>query len=520
MASDPPHETRISEAPSRPAGKAARLSGGDFAIAVGLMAVGAALRLLWRSGFGLGDDPQWLGFLRHVDATGIVPFNDNVAYRFTWWLPTLVACRLLGFTEGALIGPVLAVATLGIGLVYVFGTVLAGRPAGLIAALLLIVLPLDFAWSTMMTNDVFVSFFCALSLVCALGAIDESDESRKGWLWGGSALSLWLATHAKLNAVLLIPVVALACWRRRDRVDVHVLWFVIVAALLLGGTMAASHGLVGDAFGPYHTEMQAQGLIEPEAAIKFHRLTAPVFWTWVRALFWPSNLDSLLFSVYPHLLVLLLVLARPLDLPVPIEILGWLLVFLGGMQFNSLRQVDGVWVSGFRNLRHAHVLAYPMVLLLCVPLAALRSRRPRWLLGGMAALLSLGLWQSIATASKTQAAFADRRAATRFLAAQPKKPVFSDFQLGGSLSLLGLPHPFHALHLEAEPRKRDLAGITAGYCVTGGAREPVYGCVDCIPRAMELPPERWRLRFEVAGPPPTWWRPEPLRVWEAVEPQM
>lgn len=521
MASAPPHETRLSEtAPSSPAWEIAGLRREDLAIALGLMVVGAALRLVWFSGFGLGDDPQWLGFLRQVDATGIVPFNDNVAYRFTWWLPTLGACRLFGFTEGALIGPVLAVATLGIALVYVFGTVLAGRPGGLIAALLLVVLPLDFAWSTMMTNDLFVSFFCALALLCALLAIGESDEGRKGWLWGGSALSVWLATHAKLNAVLIVPVIALACWRRRDRVDAHVLWFVIVAALLLGGTMAASHGLVGDALGPYHTEMQIQGLTEPEAAIKFHRLTAPVFWTWVRALLWPTNLDSLLFSAYPHLLIVLLVLARPLGLAIPIEVLAWLVAFLLGMQFNSLRQVEGVWVSGFRNLRHAHVLAYPIVLLLCVPLASLRSRRPRWFLSGMAALLSLGLWQSIATASKTKAAFADRRAASRFLAGQPVKPVFSDFQLGASLSLLGVPHPFHALDLDAEPRKRDLANIAAGYCVTGGAREPVYGCIECIPRAAELAPGRWRLRFEVAGPPPAWWRPEPLRVWEALEDQM
>jgi hypothetical protein len=263
--------------------------------------------------------------------------------------------------------------------------------------------------------------------------------------------------------------------------------------------------------------MKSQGLTETETAIQFHRLTAPVFWTWIRALFWPTNLGSLLFSVYPHLLILLLVLARPLGLSIPIEILAWLLIVLGGMQFNSLRQVDGVWVSGFRNLRHAHVLAYPIVLLLCVPLAAVRSRQPKWFLAGVAGLLSFSLWQSIATASKTATAFADRRAASRFLAAQPVKPVFSDFQLDASLSLLNLPHAFHALHLDPEPRKRQLTGIAAGYCVTGGAREPVYGCVECIPRADELPPGRWRLLFEVAGPPPTRWRPEPLRVWEAVE---
>jgi hypothetical protein len=133
------------ERPSRPLWEIAGLRRADLAIALGPMLLGAALRLAWRSGFGLGDDPQLLGFLRGVDVTGVVP-NDNLAYRFTWWLPALGACRLFGFTEGALIGPFLAAATLGIGVVYVFGALLAGRAGGLIAALLLIVLPLDFTW--------------------------------------------------------------------------------------------------------------------------------------------------------------------------------------------------------------------------------------------------------------------------------------------------------------------------------------------------------------------------------------
>ena len=44
-----------------------------------------------------------------------------------------------------MIAPVTIVATLGIGLLYAFGKALWGRPGGLIAALLLLVHPLDFA---------------------------------------------------------------------------------------------------------------------------------------------------------------------------------------------------------------------------------------------------------------------------------------------------------------------------------------------------------------------------------------
>jgi hypothetical protein len=504
--------------PARSLADVAGLRRADLPVALALMVLGLALRLAWFSGVGLGDDPQWVGFLRGVETTGLVPIHDNVSYRFTWWLPTLAAVRLFGFTDGALVGPVLAASTIGIGLVYVLGSVVAGRAAGAIAALLLVFLPIDFAWSTMMANDVLVSVCGAASLLLALLALEDTDEARKGWLWAGSALCVWLALHAKLNGVLMLPVIALAAWHRRRQLDAHALWFVIAAALLVGGSMAVSHGLTGDALGPYHTEMDVQGLSETGPAIEFHRLTAPVFWTWMRALLWPTNLQTLLFSVYPHLVLAWLVLARRTGPPVPWEIAAWLLVLLVGMHLNSLRQVDGVWVSGFRNVRHAHVLAYPVVVLLCVPLAALRARRPRWFAAAMAALVAVSLWQSIATAGKTHVAFADRRAALRFLAGQPLKPVFSDFQLGLSMAMDGLPHAFQRLDLEPEARREELAPITDGYCVTGGGREPVYGCLDCIPRASELPRGRWRLVFERGGPPPSWWRPEPLRVWEAVEP--
>jgi hypothetical protein len=517
MASAQPHEIDPFKTPpsSRPWASLG-LGRRDLALAALLMGLGAALRLAWFSGVGLADDAQWIAYLNTVDSTGSVP-RDNVAYRFTWWLPTLAACRLFGFTETALIGPVLAAATLGIGIVYALGVVLAGRAGGLIAALLLIVLPLDFAWSTMMTNDVLVSFFCAVAMGCALLAAEDGDHRRKRWLWGAAAAALWLAMHAKLNAILMLPALALACWRRRDRLDEEALWFVIVGLTLLSGSLAASSRVLGDALAPYHAEMAAQGLTEPQIAIKFHRLTASDFWTWFRVLFRPSSLDTLLFSIDPHLLILAVVLARPLGLSLPVEIVAWLLVFLLGMQFNSLRQWEGVWVAGFRNVRHAHVFAYPIVLLLGVALAQMGRRRPRWLRAGMAALLSVGLWQSIATADKTRTAFADRRAVRRFLAGQAAGTVYSDFQLPASLSFVKAL-PFHPLDVDPQRRRREIAAITTGYLVTGGAREPVYGCVECIPRAAELPPGRWTLKLEVAGPAPSRWRPEPLRVWQAAEP--
>src|SRR5262249_54758628 len=130
----------------------------------------------------------------------IVP--DNQAYRFLWWLPTAVTCRLFGLNELGLVMPVTAAAVIGIGLVYALGVALYGRAGGVIAALLVIVTPLDFAWSTMMTNDIILSAVEAATVLLVLHALDEDDPVRKRRRWLLAGVGVWLAFHGKLSGLV------------------------------------------------------------------------------------------------------------------------------------------------------------------------------------------------------------------------------------------------------------------------------------------------------------------------------
>ncbi len=475
------------------------------------MAAGAGLRLANFSGYGLGDDANLLYFLRSIVDDGIIP-PDNIAYRFTWWLPALLSCRLFGVTEASLIAPFLAVDTLGMGLVYALGWKLWGRCGGIVAALVVMATPLDFAWATMMTNDLFVSFFSALTMLGAWAALDAKDARSRSAAWAATAVSLWLACHAKVSAVLMVPVVLFTLWRHRRRLDRQALVFAATAAVLFGSSALVSYALSGDPIAPYHTELAFEGVMAPGAAT-MRPLTGRDFWTWVDTLFRPDRLGDRLFSFHPHLLLALAVAAPLLGLRVPPELVAWLAIVMLGLQFHSLRLAEGGWVLGFRNVRHAHVFVYPIALLLAGLLCGLRSRWGRWVDLGLALLIGMGLSQSISTASKTRIAFADERAACRLLATLPVKPVHSDFHLEMWARVLPLPNPFHELHLMPELRAREMTSLH-GYVVTGGARDPLYGCIECIPAAAELAPGPRRLLLEVTGPAPTWWRPEPLRVWE------
>lgn len=492
----------------------------DFAWLTGLMAVGLALRLRYWSGSGLLDDPVFFQFIDGIVSRGaILPAGDsNFTYRVTWWIPTALSCRVLGVTETALVLPILAASILGIGMVYALGTLLHGRSGGVIAAALLVVLPLDLAWSTMFTNDIVVSLAAAACLLCILRALDHPVARARTRLWAGAGLALVLAYHAKVSALALVPTIALILWGRRRSLDPTVRAFVVTAGVLFALSALVCYALAGDALSPLHSELLAQGLAGPTAAS--HRADADVFWKYPRLLFLRDDLGDRMFSLLPHVLVAGLFVGPLLGLRSARPAWWWLLAVSLVMELN-VQRVGGVWVAGFRNLRHAHPLVYPLVLLVASYLASLRTRRPRVADALVAVLLVVGARESVAVASKTRIAFRDRREAVQLLAALPPRTIYADYQIGSTLLVLlpfGAP-PFYRVAAEPAERRAQFAALAPGYVVTGGAREPYYGCVKCIARADELDPAKWRVVKEFPSPiGPTPWRPEPLRVWEAIAP--
>jgi hypothetical protein len=480
---------------------------------VAFMAAGLAFRLLFFSGFGLADDFIFRNEVNTIlVAKTVLP--DNQAYRFTWWFPTALSCRFFGLNEFGLVAPFTAAATLGMGLVYALGAALFGRAGAIIAALLLLVHPLDFTWSTMLTNDIMASVTGAATILLVLRALDQHDFVWRRRLWTAAGIMLWLGFHAKLSAVFVVPVVALVCLARRARLTADALCFVLTAACLVTLSLLVTYVFTGDPLFAYHAELSFQGLTGPGAAA--HRVSAETFWAYPRMLFQPDHLGDHLFGGQPHALVLLLLVAPLLGLRSSGAAFWWLFWMFLGMELN-VQRAEGIWVAGFRNIRHAHVFVYPSILMLAGFLTALHARWPRVTAVLLAGLLGFGAWQSVTTASRTRVAFGDRRAACQYLATLPRDTVYADEGLNvycAILTLPGGPLRTQSLHPNPEPRRLELAGATSGYAVTGGSREPYYGCPHCIPRVADLQPGQWQLVAELPGARvTTGWRPEPVRIW-------
>src|SRR5688572_1068646 len=172
------------------------LDGTDWLRIVLLTAVGMGLRLAWFSGYGLGDDIVLRNFVNIVVSQGNV-LHDNLAYRFVWWLPTAITCRIWGLTELPYLLPILVSAACSFTVVYAFGKALWDRRGALVATLLFIACPLDFAWSTMLTPDLQASMFSALALFCVLRAAEQILPYPRRRLLAWAALASWLAFHCK-----------------------------------------------------------------------------------------------------------------------------------------------------------------------------------------------------------------------------------------------------------------------------------------------------------------------------------
>lgn len=491
----------------------------DAALILVFMAVGLALRLVWFSGYGLGDDVNWLSFVEWIQH-GEIQYRQSYGHRITWWLPTVVLARVLGPTEAALIAPITAASVLEIGVAYAIGKLFWGRAGACIAAALFTVHPLDFAWSTMLATDFIPSLFSALSFYALLRAtlLDDSLSRRRHFVL--AALALWLAFHGKISALTIAPALAFVAWRRRGRLGREALSFCGVAALLFGASASLALALDGSVLAPYENEMFLAGMRSPEAT-RFHLATADTFWLYPRWLFGRDHLGGWIHGGQPHWIVAFA--AASVFLPwlrTSKEAFVWFVAVLVAMQFQGVTLRDGLLLAAFRNVRHGHGLVFPVVLLLTGYLVSLRLRHRRLGTAALCAVLAASLGASVEIASKTHATFGDERGVARYLATLPPQPVFCDFHLANWFPILHAKREgltFRTLSGDREVRRQEIAAITEGYLVTGGGRDPYYGCSDCIVRADEVPPGRWRLLREFPGPKrPTAWRREPARVWEAL----
>jgi uncharacterized membrane protein len=202
-----------------------------FWIVAGLTVLGAVLRFAT-----LGDQSYHhdeivtasrvlrVGFGHAMDAVGFSESAPPLYYALAWlWT------QVTGNGEWGLrfLSALAGVATIPVA--YFTGRELRGARAGVIAAALVAVNPMLLWYSQEARAYALLGFFCALSLLCCVRALNEGE--RRDFTWWGVFSALALATHYFAIFPIVAEVVLLA--RRRGRAILSGLWIVAVAVVAL-----------------------------------------------------------------------------------------------------------------------------------------------------------------------------------------------------------------------------------------------------------------------------------------------
>lgn len=286
-----------------------------------------------------------------------------------------------------LLGRLLSAAfgTVSVYLVYRLGRVAYGRPAGLLAALFLAVMPLHVAYSHMAVTDVTATALSLLALLLFLWAA----QGRGGrWLLAG-AVAAGLATSTKYNlGLLVLPASVAAVYACRGEVRIRVaagaratlLWprllVARVYAPMLVAFLAASPFVILDARHFAHDFLR-QNLIMDRGWLGFENI-GNGFWYNLQV-----NLGGTLGAVLLVLVVLGLAWALWRRTPLDLLLAPYVLVSF-------------VYISTWKELADRYLLPIvPLLILLAVrgslEVVALRPAAKRLIVPIMGAVLVLGL---------------------------------------------------------------------------------------------------------------------------------
>lgn len=206
-----------------------------------IVALGAALRLVAFRGF-IGSDDRAYAELAHALVNGSYPAFDASSSVFQNRLglvaPVALAIRSFGTSEWVFLLYPFAISLASIWLAYFFGRALFGTAAGLLAAAMIALLPIELSMATQLVPDLAASFWANLG-VFAIWSATHSKTGRRALTLGAAAgLCFGIAWLHKSSVAYLAPfvggVLLVSSWRQPR-----------IGAAALAGTAAASLAILG-----------------------------------------------------------------------------------------------------------------------------------------------------------------------------------------------------------------------------------------------------------------------------------
>ncbi len=179
----------------------------------GILTIGFLLRVLCFAGISPNDDEQY-AWLAHQIAQGefqIGKYQGPPVWplRVGLLIPVAAAFEVAGTTELAAIFFPFLYSMLSILLAFCAGRVLLGQPAGLVAALIQAMIPIDVRMASWLLPDAMAAFWANVGVVLLWCAINQSVRSKKVSFSVSSGLALGMSWLCKETIFYLFPFIAL-----------------------------------------------------------------------------------------------------------------------------------------------------------------------------------------------------------------------------------------------------------------------------------------------------------------------
>ena len=256
-----------------------------------------ALRRYFFCGFILGDDAEEFPLIKHIMTYG-PDFQGHLQYRFGMWIFNLLSFKWLGISETAFFLPTWIMSA-SLSVIGFYILLLWQYRAGhaFLANLFIASAPFEVLIGTVRANDLILSWFLALGLLCFI--LLEKRSVIQGIL---VALFLWLAFYTKLWVIYLFPALGLYYIIQivRERVWRGLIGFSLTSLFL--------HGITGifwkiklGTFLPFLAKLSAT---YPVA----YKDLPGLFLQYPKMIFLGSEFGTTLFGFIPYLLFILLLL--------------------------------------------------------------------------------------------------------------------------------------------------------------------------------------------------------------------
>jgi hypothetical protein len=327
-----------------------------------IVATGFVLRLVFFSGFALGDDVFYqLQAIAHGLAGAWPPEPYHWETRLAITLPTAALVRVAGLASWVFVIVPLTASTAGIFVAFRIAREFVEERTALLVALFQACYPLELIFSTHLFPDIPVALFQSLSLWFWIRALRSDRPSD--FAWAGVYLALGYLCR---ETVVMAGPAYLALWAfhgrwRRPRLA----WSALAPLATVAGEMALYGLTAGDPLYRMHA-------VTAQQEAPFNLQLAERSSTYG---FWIQPFEMLIanqeFGAYQALLLLVLVFAWKRFRQVRVVIVWWLALFLWSFYGTTL---PTRYVPMWPDARYASILTIPALIILSRVVASLPAR--------------------------------------------------------------------------------------------------------------------------------------------------